>query len=108
MDFVKEKTMNFVIEDNLKAYMEQSGKRNIMVELVTAETSDIEISELHVYLAEDKRAAFFLDKKRYRCYETDAGKVLLPPFPLQCGAEIRFWLKKVLCFKLVGYEGLKV
>ena len=50
--------MNFIIEDTLKEHMGRVGKKNIVVELVTADTSDIEISELHVYLADDKQTGF--------------------------------------------------
>ena len=100
--------MNFIIEDTLKEHMERVGKRNIVVELVTADTSDIEISELHVYLADDKQVVFLKEKKRYRGRETEIGEVLLPPFPLQYEEKVRFWLKKILCFKFVGYEGIKI
>ena len=100
--------MNFIIEDTLKEHMERVGKRNIVVELVTADTSDIEISELHVYLADNKQVVFLKEKKRYRGRETETGEVLLPPFPLQYEEEVRFWLKKILCFKFVGYEGIKI
>ena len=100
--------MNFVIEDNLKEHMERTGKKNIVVEVVTADTSDIEISELHVYLTDDKQAKLLKEKKRYRGKATDMGEILLPAFPLQYDENIRFWLKKVLCFKMVGYEGIKI
>lgn len=100
--------MNFVIEDNLKEHMERTGKKHIVVELVTADTSDIEISELHVYLTDDKQAKLLKEKKRYRGKATDMGEILLPAFPLQYDENIRFWLKKVLCFKMVGYEGIRI
>jgi hypothetical protein len=100
--------MNFIIDDALKEHMQKSGKTNIVVELVTAETSDIEISELHVHLVNDRQAAFFKEKKRYRAYEVDGVQVLLPRFPLECQEDIRFWLKSFLCFKTVGYEGMKI
>lgn len=100
--------MDFIIEDALKAHMKQTGKQTIVVELVTAETSDIEISELHVYLADEKKATFLKEKKRYRRYETEGGAVLLPAFPLQCEQTIHFWLRKFWCFKFVGYSGMKI
>ena len=100
--------MNFIKDDALKAHMQQSGKTNIVVEMVTAETSDIEISELHVHLVNDRQAAFFKEKKRYRAYEIEGGQVLLPRFPLECQENIRFWLKSFLIFKTVGYEGIKI
>ena len=105
---VAKNNMNFVIDDALKEHMQKSGKTNIVVELVTAETSDVEISELHVHLVNDRQAAFYKEKKRYKGYEANGGQVLMPRFPLDCQDEIRFWLKTFLCFKSVGYEGLKI
>ena len=100
--------MNFIIDEALKAHMQRTGKTCIVVEMVTAETSDIEISELHVHLVHDRQAAFFKEKKRYRGYAVEAGEVLLPAFPLQCEENVRFWLKTFWCFKTVGYEGIKI
>lgn len=100
--------MNFFIDEALKMHMEHTGKRNIVVEVVTADTSDIEITELHVYLTDDKQARILKEKKRYRGREIDGGEVLLPAFPLQYQEEVRFWLKKIWFFKMVGYEGIKV
>lgn len=100
--------MNFIIEEALKEHMERVGKKHIVVEVVTADTSDIEITELHVYLVDDKQAKFLKEKKRYRGREAENGEVLLPAFPLQYEENIRFWLKKFLCFKMVGYEGIKI
>lgn len=100
--------MNFVIEDALKEYMKQVGKHNVVVEVVSADNSDIEITELHVYLADDKRAAFLKAEKGYRGKKTEVGEVLLPVFRLQYDETVRFCLKRFLCFKSVGYEGIKI
>lgn len=100
--------MNFIYDEALKEHMNRTGKHHIVVELVTANTSDIEISELHVYLADDKQARFLKEKKRYRGQMTEEGEVLLPPFPLEYEENVRFWLKRFLCFKMVGYEGIKI
>lgn len=100
--------MNFIIDEALRSHMQHTGKMHIVVEMVTAETSDIEISELHVHLVNDRQATFFKEKKRYRAYEADGGEILMPKFPLQCEDEVRFWLKTFWCFKTVGYEGIKI
>lgn len=100
--------MNFIIEDTLKEHMQRTGKSHIVVEMVTAETSDIEISELHVHLIDDRQAVFFKEKKRYRSFPVEDGEVLLPKFPLQCEEEVRFWLKTFWCFKSVGYSGIRI
>lgn len=100
--------MNFVIEDALKEHMKKTGKTNIVVEVVSADNSDIEITELHVYLADDKRAAFLKAEKGYRGKKTEVGEVLLPVFRLQYDETVRFCLKRFLCFKSIGYEGIKI
>ncbi len=100
--------MNFVIEDALKEHMKKTGKTNIVVEVVSADNSDIEITELHVYLADDKRATFLKSEKHYRGKETEMGEVLLPVFRLQYDETVRFFQKRFLCFKSVGYEGIKI
>lgn len=100
--------MNFIIEDTLKVHMQHTGKNHIVVELVTAETSDIEISELYVHLIDDRQAKIFKEKKKYRSFEVETGEVLLPKFPLRCDEEVHFWLKRFWCFKSVGYSGIKI
>ena len=108
MDAGVEVGMNFVVEDALKEHMKKTGKPNIVIEVVSADNSDIEITELHVYLADNKRAAFLKAEKRYRGKETEVGEVLLPSFRLQYDETVRFFLKRFLCFKSVGYEGIKI
>lgn len=100
--------MKFLFDASLIEYMKQTGRHNIIVELVTCETSDIEIAELHVHAADDKRAAYFKDKKRYRSFPGEIGEVLLPRFALTMEEEIHFWLKRFWCFKSVGYSGIKI
>ena len=100
--------MNIVLDDALKAYMQRVGKPHIIVEMITCDTSDIEISELHVFAADEKQATFFKEKKRYRSFETEVGELLLPRFPLQCEEQVRFYLKKFWMFHSIGYEGIKI
>ncbi len=100
--------MNITIEKELQEYMLQKNKHYIAVEVVTASTSDIEISELHVYLTNEKQAAILKEKKRCRGQQVEQLEVLFPSFPLQYEESVRFNLKRFLCFKMVGYEGMKI
>ena len=100
--------MNFIYDEALKEYMKRVGRHNIIVELVICENSDIEIAELHVFAADDKRAALFKKEKRYRSYPTEIGEVLLPRYPLTLDESVSFWLKSFWCFKSVGYSGIKL
>ena len=100
--------MTFTYEPALLEYMQKKGKNTIVVEEVTINNSDIEITELHIHLIDDKRAEEFISKKRYRSTATDAGQVLLPPFKLKYDDVITFGLKSFLGFKYVTYKGIKV
>lgn len=99
--------MDFRYEPDLLAYMEKSGKRTVVVELVEVNNSDFEITELHVHFVDTRMRERFLNK-RYRLYTTEAGEVLLPPFPLETEQTVTFGLRSVLFFKWLTYRGIKV
>lgn len=99
--------MKFTYTQELRDYMEKKCKKNIIVEVITC-NADIDVTELHVFIANDKTAKFYKAEKRYKGIETEVGEVLLPPYRLEYEEEIVFDLKKVLCFKMVKYEGIKL
>ena len=68
--------MTFTYEPALLEYMQKKGKNTIVVEEVTINNSDIEITELHIHLIDDKRAEEFISKKRYRSTATSPTKNL--------------------------------
>lgn len=98
--------MKFIYEDELKAYMKEKGKKNIIVEVVTINNSEIEISELHIHFVDDRQTDIFKKKHRYRGVETEMGEVLLPHYKLNYEEEIVFGLKKFLCFRSISYSGI--
>lgn len=98
--------MKFIYEDELKEYMQEKGKRNIIVEVVTINNSEIEISELHVHFVDDRQTDIFKKKHRYRGVETEMGEVLLPHYKLNYEDEVVFGLKKFLCFRSISYTGI--
>ena len=98
--------MKFIYEPTLLAHMERKGKNTIVVEEITSNNSDFEITELHVHLIDDKRANFFKTKKGYFCVSTENGFVLLPPFHLQYEDTITFGLKSFLGIKYVSCQGI--
>jgi len=100
--------MNFVLDEPLIEYMKQSGKPHIIVEFINCENSDIEIADLHVFVADDKRATFFKNEKKYRGVPSQIGEVLLPKYPLEMEETVYFHLKKFWIFKSVGYKGIKI
>lgn len=99
--------VEFRYEPRLLEYMKKSGKRTIVVELVEINNSDFEITELSVRFVDARLRKQFLNK-RYRLHTTDAGEVLLPPFPLELEQTVTFGLKSILFFKWLTYSGIKV
>ena len=99
--------MNFIFTKDLREFMENKCKKNIIVEVVTC-NADIDVTELHVFLADDKTSDFYKVHKKYKGFATEVGEVLLPPYRLEYDKEIVFDLKKVLCFKMVKYEGIRL
>lgn len=100
--------MTFTYTPELIHYMREKNKPNIVVEVVSIDHSDIEMTELHVYAVNDKRAKFMQEEKKYRPRKTEVGLVLLPPYRLEYEEEIHFSLKKVLFFYSVKYEGIRL
>ena len=104
----RELIMVFAYSPDLRAYMEKTGKKSILVEMVEINNSDLEVSELHVRFADRRTREIFTGKKRYRAVETELGEVLLPPFPLQLEETVTFSLRSVLGIKSIKYAGIKI
>ena len=95
-------------EPSLLEYMEKKKTSTILVELVEINNSDLDVTELHVRLVNQRLRNIFVDQKRYRTVTTPHGEVLLPPFPLQLEDTITFGLKKVLFASMLTCKGIKV
>ena len=100
--------MDFYITPALQEYMKQQKKDTIVVEFVQVNSGDFDLSELHVHLAAPKRVNYLLTKQNYRPFSTEWGAVLLPRYPLELSDRITFDLKKILFFKSISYEGIKL
>ena len=98
--------MKFIYEDELKQYMQEKGYKNIVVEVVMINNSEIEISELHVHFVDARQTEFFKTKQRYYSVNTEMGEVLLPRYKLNYEEEIVFGLKKFWIFKSISYKGI--
>ena len=79
----------------------------IVVEEITSNNSDFEVTELHVHLIDEKRAEHFKSQKRYLGVKTEKGEVLLPPFRLKIDDTVTFGLKSFLGIKYVSYKGIQ-
>ena len=100
--------MDVQFTPELLAYMEQHGKKTVLVELVKINNSDFEITELHVRFADGRLREQFVGKKGYRVLPAGAAEVLLPRFPLELEETVTFGLKRVLFWNVLTYSGIKV
>lgn len=99
--------MEFIYEPKLIEYMNKKEKRNIVVEEITSNHSDFEITELYIHLIDDKQTEFFKTKKRYYSKNTRIGEVLLPPYALKYDDTVTFGLKSFLGIKHVTCKGIR-
>ena len=103
---MKIKTVEY--DDALREYMAEKGMTTIAVEVASSDHSDLEVTELHVHLISDKRAAFFKEKKHFRAIAGELGEVLLPPYKLEYDETLRFGLKKIWIFRSIRYSGIRL
>ena len=99
--------MEFVYDDALREYMTQKGKRHIVVEVVSSNYSDFEVTELYPHIISEKVAEAF-KRKRFVVRETDMGEVLLPPYRLHYADTVRFSLRSFLGIKSIRQEGIEL
>lgn len=88
--------------------MRKKDRRTVVVEVVTSNCSDFEVTELMLNLVSPKRAEYFRTKKKFRSYETDEGELLLPPYRLDFDDTLTFGLKSFLGIKQVTQQGIKL
>lgn len=100
--------MKFVYEPALQMYMKEKNKKNIIVEVVTSDSSDFEVTELHVHFVNEKQTAYFKEKKRFSSFVTEMGEVLLPPYKLEYAPVITFGLKSFLFIRYVTQDGISL
>ena len=100
--------MRIEYDEALRAHMEKKGMTTIAVEVVSAQHSDIEVTELYIHLISDKQAAYFKEKKKFRAVQGELGEVLLPPYVLDYGETVRFSLQSFWISHSVRQTGIKL
>ena len=103
---LEEYILEFVYEPELLEYMKKRGRYNIIVELVTIDHSDIEIADIHVYLANDRQCRLFKEEKKYKSIKTEVGEVLVPRYKFETEEKVVFGLKSFWIFKSLTYKGI--
>lgn len=100
--------MQIVLEESLMAYMKEKGKSDIVVEVITSDSSDFEVTELHTHFVNAKQKEYFKTKKHFYSKETAMGEVLLPPYKLEFCETVTFRLKSFLFIRYVTQEGIRL
>ncbi len=102
--------MEFIYEPELLEYMKTKDRYDIIVELVSIDHSDIEMTDLHVFLANKRQVKLFKEEKKYKTIKTDVGEVLMPlyKFELNEDKKVIFGLKTTWIFKSLTYKGIRL
>lgn len=100
--------MQIVLEQSLMTYMKEKGKRDIVVEVITSDSSDFEVTELHTHFINARQKEYFKTKKHFYSKETEMGEVLLPPYKLEFCGTVTFRLKSFLFIRYVTQEGIRL
>ena len=100
--------MVFQYSEKLKDYMRKSGKEYILVEVVTADTSDIEVTEIATRFVDARMAANYIEKKHYRAVDGEVGRILLPKYPIQYADTVELDLRSFLFIHLIAQKGMKI
>ena len=99
-------TPEFTVSPALEAYMRKQKKMNIVVDVATSNTSDFEVSEIFLRLANGDQAEYLKTAKRFRARTWSGGEVLLPPYRLAYEERVRFDMKKYWFYHHLTAEGI--
>ena len=100
--------MEFIYEPELLEYMKSKDRYDIIVELVSIDHSDIEMTDLHVFLANERQLKLFKEEKKYKSIRTSVGEVLMPVYKFDVDEKIVFGLKSTWIFKTLTYKGIRI
>ena len=101
------------VSNELWEHLKDKGKKNIVVEVATSETSDFDVSEIFIRTCTSKHREYLVEKKKYREVAIDGidpseAVVLLPNYRMEVEDEIFFDLKKFFIFNRIVYSGVKL
>lgn len=100
--------MDIRYTEELKDYMQKKQKRIIIVEVVTSNASDFEITEFSVHFVTEKQAEYFVKKKKFRRVKTELGEVLLPNYHLEYDDAITFGMKSFWFINWLTQTGIRL
>ena len=100
--------MEIILEPALQQHMQKKNKKTIIVEAVTCNNSDFEITELSVRLAGPRQAAVYKEQNSYFVKNISEYEILLPDHRTDYKDTVTFRLKSFLGIKYLTYEGIAV
>ena len=100
--------MEIILDPALKEYMKKKNKTTIIVEAVTCNNSDFEITELSVRLAGPRQATVYKEQNSYFIKQLDNFEILLPDHRTNYKDTVTFRLKSFLGIKYLSYEWISV
>jgi len=103
-----ENNMNFVYTPELLEYMNSKKQDTIVVEVIEANHTDIEFTDIRVHLVNHRMANIFKTERKYRSVPTEHGEILLPRYKLEYEETITLGLKKVLFFNSISCQGISL
>jgi len=98
--------MTFEFSPELLEYMKSKNRSAVAVTVADTSNSDINVEELHIIAVSEKDAQRMIEKQNYHLYEAPQCNVLLPNYILEYSPTVKFYLKKILCFRLIKSEGI--
>lgn len=100
--------MEIFLEPALQEHMKKKKKTTIIVEAVTCNNSDFEITELSVRWAGARQAAVYKEQNSYFLKQLPEFEILLPDHRTKYKDTVTFGLKSFLGIKYLTYEGIAV
>ena len=100
--------MEFRFSEDLKAHMIKKRKLFFVIDVATANCSDIEVSEIFFRLADASHADYLVKKKRFRPVPCGEFTVLLPAFRLEYAPVVTLDLRRVWLFQKLSAEGIRL
>ena len=76
--------------------------------MATSDSSDFEVTELHIHFLTQKQADGMVRRRHYHEYAADCCPVLLPNYRLSYAPVLHFYLKKLGPLAFVRAEGVEL
>ena len=100
--------MKLEFTPRLREHIRAAGRHGIIVEIAQSDSSDFEVTELHIHFVTEKQAAGFVARKGFHPMSTDCCTVYLPNYRLTYADTVTFDLRSLGPIKMVRCEGISL